>query len=142
MHPGDIYRIPAFYADVNTGALLPKYLLILARHSSGDLVARLLTSRAHGRPQSPPCFQGYPYPGFFLGAPGASLTEPTWVDLRAFYDVDRTELAHRIDRGAALLMSLPRAQLMDVIACVAGSDDTTQSQERALRDTLAALRSS
>jgi hypothetical protein len=138
--PGDIYRIPAFYADVSTGALLSKYILILAKHPSGDLVARLLTSRAHGRPQAPPCFQGYPYPGFFLGVPGTPLAEPTWVDLRAFYDVDRAALALRIDRGATLSMSLPRAQLLDVMACVAGADDTTQAQERALRDTLSALR--
>jgi hypothetical protein len=66
MVPGRIFRHEQFYLDRDTGLLRPKYFLVLAVQSSGDCVARLLTSRAHGRPEDPPCFHGTPYPGFFL----------------------------------------------------------------------------
>jgi len=58
VQPGDIYRHEAFYTDLSTGKLEPKYLLILAVPRGDDIVARLLTSRAHGRPETPPCFHG------------------------------------------------------------------------------------
>jgi hypothetical protein len=140
MQSGEIYRIPDFYLDPDTGELRSKYLLVLAIYPHGDLVARLLTSRRHGRPENPACFQGTPYPGFFLGVPGAPLTEPTWIDLRAFEDIDGLDMANRIAHGATLTLSLPQRLLMDVMVCVAGADDTTRGQEEALRDALAKMR--
>lgn len=56
MHPGEIYRHDAFYRDPETGTLEPKYLVLLATLPSDDLVARLLTSRPHGRREQPPAF--------------------------------------------------------------------------------------
>jgi hypothetical protein len=141
MRPGDIYEVPAFYADPLTGELRTKYLLILATNRDGDLVARLLTSRAHGRPERPPCFHGHPYPGFFLGIPGNSLGSPTWVDLRPLSDIERGEFALRIERDVRLAGTISRELLVEAAECVAAADDTTRGQERALRDLLAALRS-
>jgi hypothetical protein len=140
MRPGDIYEVPAFYADPLTGELRTKYVLILAAFRDRDLVARLLTSRAHGRPEHPRCFHGHPYPGFFLGVPGRSLEMPTWIDLRALDDIDRNEFALRIKRDVRIAGSVPRDLLIEAMECVAASDDTTRGQERALRDSLASLR--
>lgn len=67
---GRIYRDAHFYVDPETGQLKPKYFLVLAAPSDGDIVIRLLTSRYSGlRPETPPCSHGDPYPGFFLGIP-------------------------------------------------------------------------
>jgi len=140
MRPGEIYHIPNFYIDPDTGALRPKYLLVLAIYADGDLVARLLTSRPHGRPEDPPCFHGDPYPGFYLGVPGHPLTDPTWVDLRAFEDVDGRDMINRIAHGATLSLSLPQELLIDVVTCVAAADDTTRGQEVVLRNALAVMR--
>lgn len=38
------------------GGWKPKYLLVLAGSPFGDVIYRLLTSRAYGRPKDPPCF--------------------------------------------------------------------------------------
>lgn len=140
MRPGDIYEVPAFYADPLTGELRTKYLLILATNRDGDLVARLLTSRAHGRPERPPCFHGHPYPGFFLGIPGEALAFPTWVDLRALDDIEHGEFALRIERDVRIAGTLSRDVLVEAVECVASADDTTRGQERALRDSLILLR--
>jgi hypothetical protein len=141
VQPGEIYRHAAFYAEPNTGELLPKYLLILAVPHGDDIVARLLTSRAHGRPEHPPCYHGLPYDGFFLGVPGEPLTEKTWVDLRPFNDIDPIEFRRRESEGiVAFTCALPVATVCAVIECVAASEDTTLRQERHLRDTLATLR--
>jgi len=139
MRPGEIYRAENFYVT-NAGELAPKYLLVLAVPAGDDIVARLLTSRAHGRPEAPPCYHGRPYGGFFLGVPGAPLTEKTWIDLRPFDDLDPVEFAMRETNGTLTRsLTLPRETLRAVLECVAGSDDTTRRQELHLRDTLAML---
>jgi hypothetical protein len=141
VQPGDIFCHDRFYRDEETGELLPKYLLVLAVPTGDDIVARLLTSRAHGRPETPPCYHGRPYGGYFLGVPGPPLTEKTWVDLRFLDDLDPAEFGKREASGVLTrVYALPAARLLTVLECVAGSDDTTRRQERHLRDTLAALR--
>jgi hypothetical protein len=141
VRPGDIYRRDAFYANQNTGELEAKYLLVLATPQGDGIVAHLLTSRAHGRPEMPPCYHGPPYGGYYLGVPGGPLTAKTWVDLRPFDDFDPVEFGRRkADRILSHTLTLPLDTLRAVIECVAGSDDTTRKQERHLRDTLAALR--
>lgn len=140
MQSGDIYRHEAFYVDEETGRSAPKYLLVLAVSQRDDIVARLLTSRPHGRPETPACYHGRPYGGYFLGVPG-TLREKTWIDLRPFDDLDPIEFRKREESGTLVLAcALPMAMLRSVLECVAGADDTTRHQERRLRDTLAALR--
>jgi len=92
---GDIYRHEAFYRSAETGRLEPKYLVLLAALASGDWVARLLTSRQHGRPEQPPCFHGRPYSSFYLGVIGGPLPAKSWVDLRYLEDFDEFEF--RVD---------------------------------------------
>lgn len=138
---GCIYRDDAFYADAKTGALLPKYFLVLAAPVRGDIVARLLTSRYAGlRPEQPPCFHGDPYPGFYLGVLGAQLGTKSWLDLRRMDDLDRWDFARNEEAGRLHeIMQLSVAQLRAAMECAAAADDVTRAQERAIRDALTTL---
>jgi hypothetical protein len=102
--PGEIYRHDAFYRNSATGELERKYLLVLARLPGNDLVARLLTSRAHGRPEVPQCYHGLPYGGFYLGVPGGPLTAKTWIDLRYLDDLDDRAAQALRERGVLSLI--------------------------------------
>ncbi|HUF22332.1 MAG TPA: hypothetical protein VMP00_16445 [Burkholderiales bacterium] len=141
MDSGEIYRHARFYADRDTGAYRAKYPVFLAQARGGDWVARLLTSRENMRPRDPRCSHADPYPGYFLGIPGAPLELETWVDLRAFDDVDAKE-AQVLIRSRAMRFALRLAPetLADILECTAGGPDTTLRQEKALRDRLAGLR--
>ena len=137
MHSGEIYRHDAFYRDAESGQLLPKYLVLLARTAAKDLVARLLTSRTHGRPENPRCFHGVPYPSFYLGVLGEPLTVKSWVDLRALNDIDSVEFERRKTKGViTFVMKLPRQVNIELLDCAARADDTTKLQENAIRDEL------
>ena len=138
---GEIYRHREFYTDSLSGALLPKFLLILALPQGGDVVARLLTSRHAGtRPEQPPCHHGDPYPGFYLGIPGSALTTKTWVDLRKLDDLDIDVFNGWLRKGdITLVTSLAPQQLRATLECAASADDTTRQQERSIRDAIAGL---
>ncbi len=141
MQPGEIYRHAAFYPDPATGEIRSKYLLVLSTPAGDDVIARLLTSQPHGRPETPPCYHGLPYGGYFIGILGPPLTRKSWVDLRHLDDLDPADARAGQDRGVLSRVGvLPTDVLRAVIECVAGADDTTRRQEKHLRDTLAALR--
>lgn len=132
--PGEIYRHDRFYRN-DQGVWQAKYLLLLAFTPGRDVIYRLLTSAPHGRPQSPPCYHGDPYPGYFLGVPGAPLTRPTWVDLRAADDYDSRDFGADTSNGTpSLIMKLPLTVLCAVLTCAANAEDTTREQHRALLD--------
>jgi len=138
---GDIYRHEAFYRSAETGRLEPKYLVLLATLASGDWVARLLTSRPHGRPEQPPCFHGRPYSSFYLGVIGGPLSAKSWVDLRYLEDFDDFEFRRRLKSNRIVpIISLSKDALVQVLDCAAAAEDTTRLQERAIRDVLANVR--
>lgn len=142
LKPGTLLRHSRFYASAN-GELLPKFLLALAPTRGGDVVFRVLTSQhAELRPEAPPCHHGNPYPGFYLGVldPSVGLGKKSWLDLRGLEDADGIELAKLLDAGiVAAVGELALATLRAAMECAAGAEDTTQAQERAIRDQLAAL---
>ncbi len=141
MQSGDIYRHEAFYRSAETGRLEPKYLVLLAALASGDWVARLLTSRPHGRPEQPPCFHGRPYSSFYLGVIGGPLSAKSWVDLRYLEDFDEFEFRRRLKSNRIVpIISLSKDALVQVLDCAAAAEDTTRLQERAIRDALAKVR--
>ena len=141
MQPGNIYRHEDYYRSNETGNREPKYLVLLASLPSGDLVARLLTSRPHGRPEAPPCYHGHPYPSFYLGVIGGALSAKSWVDLRPHDDFDEFEFQRRLkSTRISFVTSLTREVLSSLLDCVAAAEDTTRLQEQAIRDTLATLR--
>jgi hypothetical protein len=138
---GDIYRHEAFYRSAETGRLEPKYLVLLATLASGDWVARLLTSRPHGRPEQPACFHGRPYSSFYLGVLGGPLSAKSWVDLRYLEDFDEFEFRRRLKSTRIVsVMPLSKGALVQVLDCAAAAEDTTRLQERAIRDALANIR--
>lgn len=139
MRVGGIYRHEAFYADRESGELLPKYLVILALPHAGDVVFRVLTSRhASVRPQG--CHHGVPYPGFWLGIPGGELAQATWVDLREQDDYDPDVFRGRLEKGVIRpVLQLESGVLRSLLDCATRADDTTPRQERNMRDAMAAL---
>ena len=141
MQPGHVYRHEAFYRNDETGKPEPKYLVVLATLPSGDLVARLLTSRAHGRPEIPPCYHGRPYSSYYLGVIGGPLSAKSWVDLRYLDDFDEFEFKRRLkSTRLAFITSLTKEVLSDLLDCAAAAEDTTRQQEQAMRDELAKQR--
>ncbi|MGA9827461.1 MAG: hypothetical protein WBQ57_03855 [Rhodanobacteraceae bacterium] len=139
MLPGEIYRDARFYVAV-TGEPKAKYLLVLATPKNDDIVARLLTSLPRGRPETPPCYHGAPYGGYFLGIPGAPLTQETWVDLRYLDDLDPDDFRKRETKGIlSRVARLPVDLLREILRCVAEDDDTTRQEDRHLRDAIDAL---
>jgi hypothetical protein len=141
MNPGEIFRHDAFYFDSEKNVWRRKYVAFLASLPSGDVVARLLTSRSHGRPEKPPCFHGDPYPSYFLGIPGGELHTNTWLDLRYFGDVDAVAADRLVRRGVmTLVKTLDSSSLTPLLECAAAADDTTHRQEQAIRDQLARMR--
>jgi len=140
--PGQIYRHNRFYRD-SVGQWQTKYLVVLTGTPDGDVVFRLLTSRAHGRPEQPPCYHGNPYPSFYLGYLGGALTAKSWLDLRRYDDYDGISFAANLTaRDLSLVATLPQEILCQALDCAANADDTTRQQERLIRDQRAALRCS
>ena len=135
--PGQIYRHTRYYRD--DSGWQTKYLLILAV-TPDYLVYRLLTSRAHGRPEQPLCYHGDPYPGYFLNIIGGALGAKSWLDLRQQDDYDRQTFAAHLDEGFLTLeIALPKAQLCGALDCAANAEDTTRQQTRQMRDQRARL---
>lgn len=136
---GQIFRHLRYYQSA-AGAWKSKYLLILAGTPGGDVIYRLLTSRAHGRPKNPRCFHGDPYPGFYLGLLGGPLTADSWISLHPTGDYDGRALIADMARGdLQLITTLPMSVLCPALDCVANADDTTRQQERCIRDVRAEL---
>lgn len=133
--PGQIYRHDHFYRDA-AGQWQTKYLLVLAGTSDGDVVFRLLTSKAHGRPESPLCYHGDPYPSFYLGCLGGELTAKSWLDLRQQADYDGVQFSKE---HLPCIATLSKAVLCCALDCAANAEDTTRQQERLIRDQRAAL---
>jgi hypothetical protein len=119
----------------------PKFMLALARTPGDDIVARLLTSRQHGRREDPPCFHGLPYPGFYLSVLGGLLSTKSWLDLRYLDDVDSAN-ASQLTRKVVLgvVMTLEIELFTQTLDCAAPADDTSIAQERCIRDRLARMR--
>lgn len=141
MQPGQLYRHDRFYLNSETGRYETKYFVVLALTPAGDVVARLLTSRAHGRPEQPPCYHGDPYPGFYLGVLGPPLGAKSWVDLRGLEDFDINSLQRKLKQQQInLIAALPTTTFTALLDCTANADDTTKLQESCIRNRLAALR--
>ncbi len=136
---GHIYRHDQFYKDED-GQWQPKFALVLAGTSGNDIIFRLLTSRANGRPQNPACYHGDPYPGHYLGYLGGQLTAQSWVDLRPHDDYDGDKFVEDKTSGAlTFAQAIPQHVLCAVLDCAARADDTTAMQEREMRDQRAML---
>ena len=73
--------------------------------------------------------------------PGGELGTKTWVDLRYLDDFDALDVQREMRRGAVKYsMALDGETLMSLLECAASAEDTSQRQERAMRDLLATMR--
>jgi hypothetical protein len=134
-----VFRDARYYRD-EVGAWKAKYLLVLAGTPGGDVVYRLLTSRPHGRPKSPPCYQGLPYPAFYLGLLGGRLSGDSWLSLQHADDFDGLDFLAAFEDGRLeVVLDLPLNLLCPAMECAAIADDTTRQQESCIRDARAAL---
>jgi hypothetical protein len=141
MEPGQIYRYDDFYFNAETRHYEPKYFVVLAFTPDGDAIARLLTSRAHGRPVRPPCYHGDPYPGFYLGVLGSRLGKKSWVDLRGLEDFDTYSLQRKLEhQQIRMITSLPSETSIALLECTANADETTKLQESCIRDQPSSMR--
>lgn len=138
MKVGEVWGHDAYYLDGD--AFRRKYLLVLAVHSHGDFVYRLLTSRQHNRPTDPACYHGLPYPAYYLGILGNGLDKQSWLDLRECEDLDSYEFSKLYREGVLQRIgSLNTEQLREALGCAANADDTTGRQRKAILDSKAAL---
>jgi hypothetical protein len=135
--PGQIFRHTRYYQDA--AGWHTKYLLVLTA-STDNVVCRLLTSRSHARPESPPCYHGDPYPGFYLGLLGGALSAKSWLDLRRQDDYDYRQFVADLASGLlGLEANLLPLQLCAALDCAANADHTTHQQTRQMRDQRARL---
>lgn len=138
MRPGEIHYHRHFDVDPETREFRGKFLLVLAVLPGGDLVARLRTSRQHGRPRTPPCYHGDPYPAFYLGTLGGPLQKDSWLDLRYLDDLDARDIERHATAGICSHVVTLEANMFRAAAdCAASANDTTCLQERAIRDGIA-----
>jgi hypothetical protein len=135
---GQIYYDPYYYTE--KGQPKGKYYLILALTSEGDIIHRLLTSRAHGRPISPRCSYELPYPSFYLGILGDPLNKESWLDLRPPLkaDIDDLDFKQNFNK-IKFICTLPKEILCEALICVANAEDTTREQERFIYEQRAKL---
>lgn len=118
---------------------MPKFLLVLGHAKSGDLIYRLLTSRENGRSRAG-CDHGPPYASYFLDRLDGDMHEPTWVTLNVADDLDSAEILTLIGAGiVSTHCKVAKTLLCAILDCAARSDDATQAQIEAMRDTRAAL---
>ncbi len=136
--PGHIYHFENYV--FTNGESKNMYLLMLAVSRSGDYIFRLLTSRQHGRPTHQPCYQGSPYPSFYLHTAGGILPKESWLDLGKQDDYDEAAFDSKLSAGQIHLVGLIGQPLFRAaLECVAQADDTTFAQEQALRDLISTL---
>lgn len=138
---GWIWRWDRFYPDARTGELLPKYLLVLAHSRGGDIVVRLLTSRAALRGDQQ-CSHDDTRPGYYLGVidPTVGLGKETWLDLREFDDVEPANWDKNVAAGAlAQVAQLPNEVMCSLLLCAIGAQDTQRQQQEAMYATRAML---
>lgn len=137
---GEVWRWADFYRDRETGELLPKYVAILALSHEGEVTMRLLTSQESLRPRV--CSHDSVRPGYYLGVldPTGRLHEQSWIDLRAFDDVEQSDWDRLIRDGKLTReLSLQSQVLCEALLCAIGAPDTTRQQQTAMYGSRAQL---
>lgn len=121
---GEIWLDNDFFGD----GTKRKFLLVLAV-VSGDVTFRVLTSQPKGRGETPRCFHGDPFAGFFLGILGAPLSKPSWLDLDDTDDMDELLFKKQVASGKlAQVTRLDRPLLCQALRCAANASDTSVRQ--------------
>jgi hypothetical protein len=139
---GQIWRDDCYYFDPGNGKCMRKYVLVLAVEAkSGDRVTAVFTSKSHGLTENPACSLGPPRAGFFVGIPGGTLTQPTWVDFSSIITLDSSDLAThaRAGRKSLIPLALPDKTFCAVLRCALQCEDITLRETRWIGNTAAVL---
>lgn len=136
--PGDVYHFPDYvFPD---GSSRDKFIVLLAVTRASDWIVVRTTSRQNGRPTHPPCYHGYPYPGYFVELADGLFRLPTWIALDRFDALDSKAFAARAkSRHVELKGRLGRSLFAGLLRCCVQSDDVTVLQDQAMREVLATL---
>lgn len=140
--PGQIWQDDCYYFDEATGKCMRKYVLVLAvEPKSGDCVTAVFTSKSHGLTENPPCSLGPPRAGYFVGAPGGALSQPTWVDFSSVSTLDSGDLGIHVRTGRKRLvpLSLPQNVFCAVLRCLLQCEDISLREARWIADAAAVL---
>ena len=140
--PEQIWQDNCYYFDSVTGECMRKYVLVLAVDLvSGDSVTAVFTSTPNGLRVDPPCNQGDPRSGYYVGLPGGRLNKETWVDFNSLQTLDDADLARHVSQRRTILLSLnlPRPVFCSVLRCLLGSDDLERRHARLIGDLAAVL---
>lgn len=129
---GQIWRDENYYNK--DGEWFPKYFVVLG-FDKWTVTICTLTSRQHGRPETPACYHDITYPSYFLGIPDNGLSRPTWVDLRAPEDIDASQFDKMCATGDLThILTLPEAVVCPLLACAAYAPHTSRVQEQRMKD--------
>ncbi len=136
--PGDIYYDPHFrFPD---GAMKGKLFIILGLAPSDDYIVARTTSNPQRKSWHYGCHNDEPDPNFFIPIGRQVFHKDTWINLDYLVDLDARDFKAKIKaRDIQHKDRLPVDILKDLMACAASADDTTQLQEKVIRDTLTTL---
>ena len=140
--PEQIWQDDCYYFDSTTGECMRKYVLVLAvDQTSGDSVTAVFTSAPNGLRTDPPCNQGNPRSGYYIGTPGGALNKETWVDFNSLQTLDNADLATHLKQGrkSSLQQALSREVFCGVLRCLLGYDDLERRHARLIGDIAATL---
>ena len=139
MKPGEVWEHPRYL--YRNGAYIMKYIVVLSSkdNRSNPLIARI-TKQSNGLPSRPPCYNGNPKSGFYLGMPGGKLQRESWVTFQDIHNLDDGEyplIDEKIIRPAELIIKSDT--LCSLLRCVQQNEDITNKQYRQIGDTLEAM---
>jgi hypothetical protein len=133
---GEVWLDSDFFGD----GTKRKFFLVLAVAAHGDVIHRLITSKAKGRPENPPCYHGNPAPGYFLGVLGGALHLPSWLVLDDWEDLDGLKFSKRLATNRLqLILTIPKPLLCDALRCAAAAQDTSLRQRKRIFDAMTTL---
>ncbi|MEC5405136.1 hypothetical protein VOM14_06050 [Paraburkholderia sp. MPAMCS5] len=139
---GQIWRDDCYYLNQETNACERKYVLILAVNEKGDdAVTAVFTTKPNGLTVSPACSLGEPRAGYFVGIPGGSLPQESWVEFNSVRILDSYDLSLHVKAGRTSLIgqTLPISTLCSVLRCASQCEDISFRALRYIGDAIASL---
>lgn len=140
--PNQIWLDNAYYRNADTGAWMPKYVLVMATEPKHDCsVTAVFTSKPNGLGTDPACSMSHPRTGYYVGAPGGVLYKETWVDFATVAETDNDLIrkAEKAGRMTLTQQTLDAIAFCAVLRCALGLQDLSNRNWRWINDTAALL---
>lgn len=134
MRKGEIWTHRRYM--LSDGDFSPKHLIIIGEHDDQfDLLCARLSSRPNGLPINPPCHNGNPRSGFYLGIPGGCLQKETWVIFDDVSYLGDCEWKYLEKANTSIDQSLFCA----LLRCLQQSEDIQNRQHRQISDMIQSI---